>query len=83
MNVVLPDLIVGPIAIAIGVLVFIFRQTIRDWTVKSESGAVGDRAGDRLGQFQTPFWVGFAGLGGIVVGLTMLVGGVVVLVTTG
>lgn len=79
MNVVLPDFIVGPIAIAIGVLVFIFRQTIRDWTVKSESGAVGDR----LGQFQTPFWVGFAGLGGIVVGLTMLVGGVVVLVTTG
>jgi len=81
-NVVLPNLIIGPIAIIVGALVFHFRQKIRDHTVNSEKAALGDRAGDRLGQLQTPFWVGVAGIGGVVVGLVMIVGGLSILVTT-
>lgn len=75
-SVVLPDLIVGPIALLAGILVFIFRRQIRDQTVSSEKTVLGEKRGGSFGRLQTPFWVGFAGLGGVAIGLLMITGGV-------
>ncbi|GAB3584009.1 hypothetical protein GCM10027406_29660 [Leifsonia lichenia] len=82
MVVVLPSLIVGPIAIVIGILVFVFRKPIRDSTVDSEGAALGKRAGERLGRLQTSAWVGVAGLGGVLVGVVMVVGGLATLLSS-
>ncbi|MGO4299405.1 hypothetical protein [Leifsonia sp. RAF41] len=81
MGTVLPNLIIGPLVIVIGVLVIVFRRQVRDATVNAEKTAVGDRIGRAAGLLQTPFWVAAAGIIGVLVGILMLIGGVVTLVS--
>jgi hypothetical protein len=69
---ILPNLIVGGIAVLVGLMVIIFRRRIRDATVRFEKNVVGKQAADELAKLQTPFWVGIAGAGGIAIGLLML-----------
>lgn len=79
----LPNLIVGPIAFAAGVLIVIFRRQRRDMTVNAEKTALGEKAGRAVGRLQTSLWVGVAGVVGVFVGVMMIVGGIVVLVSSG
>ena len=60
----LPDLIIGPIVVLLGVLVFIFRRQLREMTVTAEKTALGEKPARAMGRLQTPFWVGVAGIGG-------------------
>jgi hypothetical protein len=69
---IVPNFIVGSIAVAIGTLVVIFRRHIRDYTIRFEKNVVGKNATEELAKLQTPFWVGVAGMGGVGIGLTML-----------
>ncbi|MBN9633611.1 MAG: hypothetical protein J0I18_23935 [Actinobacteria bacterium] len=81
MNIVLPNLIIGPIVVIVGILVFIFRRQLRDMTVNAEKTAFGEKPGRALGQLQTPFWAGVAGIGGVAIGILMIIGGIVTLVS--
>ncbi|MFF1879810.1 hypothetical protein [Leifsonia sp. NPDC058230] len=79
MGTVLPNLIVGPIALCLGILVFIFRARIRDWTVDSQGAMFGHKTAETAGRLQTPIWVGVAGIFIAAIGVLMIVGGIAVL----
>jgi hypothetical protein len=80
MNTIVPNLVVGVVAIAGGILIIRFRERIRNATVNGERAALGNKAGDALGKLQTAFWVVFAGAGAICIGGIMLTNGIVQLV---
>jgi hypothetical protein len=74
---IVPNIVVGCVAILLGLFAFRFRRQIRDLTIWGERRALGDTAADKLAKTQTPFWTGFAGIWVVVLGLTMITYGVV------
>jgi hypothetical protein len=77
---IVPNLIVGPVAILMGILVVKYRVKLRNFFVGTERAIYGKKAVDGLGKLQTPFWVGFAGVGFVLLGCSALSFGVVRLV---
>ena len=77
---IIPNLIIGPIAVIGGILIVRFRKTLRDWVVSSEKNALGEERGNTLGLLQTPFWAGVTGVMIASIGLTMIGFGLVALV---
>ncbi|MBB2975063.1 hypothetical protein FHX49_000604 [Microbacterium endophyticum] len=71
---ILPNLIVGCVAVAVGVLIVLFRRSAyRSIVARSKPSFV--RVAERVNRGRGPFWVGFAGAGGVLVGAVMLVWG--------
>jgi hypothetical protein len=77
---IVPNLIVGPAAILMGILVIGYRVKLWDFFVATERVMFGKKAGEGLGKLQTPFWVGFAGVGFVLLGCSAMSFGVVRLV---
>lgn len=73
-------LVIGPIAIIVGLVCYWLRREIRDATVAYERKRLGDRTADSLSKWQTPFWVGVSAMGFVCIGVVMIVSGIVGLV---
>lgn len=67
-----PNMALGLVAIAVSLVCLIFRRRFRDAVVRHEGRMLGARAAGSLGRLQTPFWIGFAAVLGIMMGLVMI-----------
>ncbi|WP_460631911.1 hypothetical protein [Leifsonia lichenia] len=76
-GIIVPNLIIGPLVLAGGILIVVFRKQLREWIVSSEKSALGDDRGNSLGLLQTPFWAGVTGVAIALLGAVMLMFGVV------
>lgn len=72
----IPLLVVGSLALVIGIVVIVFRRRLRDFTVEGERTMFGRKVGDAAARMQSPFWVGVAGGGGVAIGFAMIVSAV-------
>jgi len=77
MSTVLPNLIVGPIALIVGVVVICFRRQLRDWAIESQAGIFGRRVADTAAKLQSPFWVGFVGAAIVLMGIYMVANAII------
>jgi hypothetical protein len=80
MSIVLPNLIVGPIVVVVGIVVFLFRRQLRDMFLNAEKTVFGEKAARTMGQLQTPFWVGAVGILSAGMGVVTIVGAIVRLI---
>lgn len=78
-----PNIVFGVVAFLIGAIGYMFRKQIHDRTVAKEREHLPNRVGDALTSNQSPFWVGAAGVGGMVLGTIMFTAGVLTLVLGG
>lgn len=76
-EIILPNLIIGPLVLVGGILIVILRKQLREWVVSSEKSALGEDRGNWLGLLQTPFWAGVTGVAIALLGAVMLTFGVV------
>ncbi|MBZ4488068.1 hypothetical protein LQ938_11680 [Microbacterium sp. cx-55] len=74
---IIPNLVVGSIAVVLGILVMVFRRRLHAATAAIEHAIVGRRGAERLLRLQKPYWVGLAGFGSVMIGALMLFYGVV------
>lgn len=79
MGTVLHNLIVGPIALIVGVVIICFRRPLRDWAAESQAGVFGRRVADTAAKLQSPFWVGFVGAVIVLMGIYMIASAIVTL----
>ncbi|WP_341578762.1 hypothetical protein [Microbacterium schleiferi] len=77
----LPNLIVGPLTIAIGIAVIRYRVEIHRNVIQQQRWLVGDTVARRLERLQHPFWIGFVGISTILMGIHSIGYGVVKLVS--
>lgn len=69
----LPNLIAGMLFVVMGALSIIHRKRIYAATVRGEKRWFGRGIGEFLERLQSPFWIGFAGLLGVLMGAAAIV----------
>lgn len=77
----LPNLIVGPLLIAIGIAVVRYRVEIHRNVIQQQRWLVGDTLARRLERLQRPFWIGAVGVSMIAMGVYAIGYGVVKVVS--
>ena len=68
----LPNLIYGTICLIVGISVIAWRERIYKATVHGEKRWFGKGIGEFLAHLQSPFWVGVAGAGTVVMGIVAI-----------
>jgi hypothetical protein len=71
------ELIAGLVVLGLGVVIVRFRAPLFKSIVDMNKAAYGKTVGTTMEKKSSPFWVGAAGVGGVVVGLYMVVQGIV------
>ena len=72
----LVNLFVGPVMVVVGILIPRNRVSLFRWSVSQQRDLFGDKVGDAQQRASSPFWMGFAGFGAIVIGCAMVAFGV-------
>lgn len=68
----LPNLIAGLIGLLMGSLILVRRESIYKSTVRREKRWLGQSFSEFLERAQSPFWVGVAGVGGVIMGIVAI-----------
>lgn len=68
----LPNLIFGLVALVAGAIVVKLRERIYRATTREEKRFFSRGFGELLGRLQSPFWVGVAGVFGVLMGVVMI-----------
>lgn len=68
----LPNLIYGMVCLVVGVSVIRWRERIYKATVRGEKRWFGKGFGEFLEHIQSPFWVGVAGAGTVLMGIVAI-----------
>ncbi|KTR78458.1 hypothetical protein NS234_03085 [Microbacterium oxydans] len=69
---ILPNLIIGLLALVLGMLTIRYRRRLNDAVYKNQKAMFGQRAARASAGRQTPFMMGVVGAGIVLVGLVML-----------
>ncbi|MDW4574076.1 hypothetical protein R8Z57_14950 [Microbacterium sp. M3] len=72
---ILPNLIFGGLALAVGIPIVINRKSLFLATVRN-LGAMNRESSKAVSKMSSPFWLGAAGVAFIVIGLVMFAGAV-------
>ncbi|MBW9119323.1 hypothetical protein JNB63_04390 [Microbacterium trichothecenolyticum] len=72
---ILPNLILGVLAVAVGIPIVIYRRGLFRATVRNLE-AVNRRSSKAVSRPSSPFWVGTAGVAFVVLGMIMVAGAV-------
>jgi site-specific recombinase len=68
----LPNVVFGTILLVSGLVTITFRRRLYARTVSLQNDLVGQRAGRAIARRQSSFWIGVAGLWGVLLGIAMI-----------
>lgn len=71
---ILPNLIVGVITVALGILIIRYRRPLNEAVFKTQRSMFGARVAQASAGRQKPFMMGVVGAFGVLLGLLMLTG---------
>lgn len=77
----LPNLIIGPLLIAIGIAVVRYRVQIHRNVIEQQRWLVGDTLARGFARLQSPFWIGAVGVTAMLMGIWAIGYGIVRLVS--
>lgn len=74
------NVVVGALAIALGIASIVYRRHIVELTARFQRQAWGDRMSRGAERWQSPFWIGFAGVLALCMGTVMVTLGALTLI---